>query len=94
LATAGFYGKLNNDKLKFKSVAADETTVDKIELTGIHNCCGQCNTAITNAVKSVDGVTGTNIKARETTFAVEGKFKTSEVVKSLLDKGFYVQVKK
>ena len=93
LAAAGFYGKLNNDKLKFKPVAANDATVEKIELAGIHNCCGQCNTAITSAVKSVNGVSGTSIKPRETTFAVEGKFKASEVVKSLLDKGFYVQVK-
>ena len=94
LAAAGFYGKLNNDKLKFKPVAADDASVEKLELTGIHNCCGQCTTAITSAVTGVTGVTGTNIKARDTAFAVEGKFKASDVVKSLLDKGFYVQVKK
>jgi periplasmic mercuric ion binding protein len=94
LATAGFYGKLSNDKIKFKPVAADDAAVEKIELTGIHNCCGQCTTAIKNAVSSVSGVSGTNIKARDTTFAVEGKFKSSDVVKALLDKGFYVQVKK
>src|SRR5262245_43286291 len=93
LAAAGFYGKLNNDKVKFKPVAASDAAVEKIELTGVHNCCGQCNTAITMAVKGVSGVTGTSIKPRETTFTVEGKFKANDVVKSLLDKGFYVQVK-
>jgi copper chaperone CopZ len=94
LATAGFYGKLNNDKLKFKPVQAADATVEKLELTGIHNCCGQCTNAIKKAVTEVSGVTGTDIKNRETSFAVEGKFKAGEVVKALLDAGFYVQVKK
>jgi copper chaperone CopZ len=94
LATAGFYGKLNSDKLKFKPVSADEAAVQKVELTGIHNCCGACTTAIKKAVTGVSGVSGTNIKNRDTTFAVEGNFKPGEVVKALLDAGFYVQVKK
>jgi periplasmic mercuric ion binding protein len=94
LATAGFYGKLDNAKLKFKPVAADEATVEKLEVSGAHNCCGQCTTAIKKAVTSVSGVSGTNIKNKDTTFAVEGKFKPGEVVKALLDAGFYVQVKK
>jgi copper chaperone CopZ len=94
LAEAGFYGKLDNDKIKYKPVAADDAATEKIEVTGIHNCCGQCTTAIKKAVTSVSGVTGTNIKNKDTTFAVEGKFKSSDVVKALLDAGFYAQVKK
>lgn len=93
LADAGFYGKLNNDKLKFKAVPASDTTVEKVELTGIHNCCGACTNAIKKAVASASGVSGTNIKNRDTTFTVEGKFKPADVVKALLDAGFYVQVK-
>lgn len=94
LATAGFYGKLNSDKVKFKPVAAATDAVEKVEVTGIHNCCGQCTTAIKKAVESVSGFSGTDIKNRATTFAVEGKLKPSDVVKALLDAGFYVQVKK
>jgi len=94
LATAGFYGKLDNDKLKYKPVAADDAATTKVEITGIHNCCGQCTSAIKKAVTSVSGVSGTNIKNKDTTFAVEGNFKSSEVVKALLDAGFYAQVKK
>src|SRR5438132_4650005 len=30
LADAGFYGKLDNDKLKFKPVQADDATVEKL----------------------------------------------------------------
>jgi len=94
LADAGFYGKLSNDKLAFKKVDAGDAAVQKLELSGVHNCCGQCTTSIKKAVTGVSGVSGTNVKARETGFAVEGNFKPGEVVKALLDAGFYVQVKK
>ena len=94
LAGAGFYGKLNNDKIKYKPVATDDAAVQKLQVAGVHNCCGQCTTSIKKAVTSVSGVTGTDVKAKETSFAIEGNFKPGDVVKALLDAGFYVQVKK
>jgi periplasmic mercuric ion binding protein len=94
LADAGFYGKLDNQAIKFKPVASGDGSVEKLELTGVHNCCGQCTSSIKKAVNSVTGVSGTNVKARESSFIVEGNFKPGEVVKALLDAGFYVQVKK
>jgi len=93
LATAGFYGKLDNDKIKYKPVQSGDAAVEKIEITGVHNCCGQCTSAIKKAVTSVSGVSGTNIKNKDTTFVVEGKFQPGDVVKALLDAGFYAQVK-
>ena len=93
LAAAGFYGKLDNAKIKYKSVAAPDAAAEKIQITGIHNCCGQCTTAIKKAVTGVSGVTGTDIKSKDTTFTIEGKFKPSEVVDALLKAGFYAQVK-
>jgi periplasmic mercuric ion binding protein len=93
LAAEGFYGKLDNDKIKYKPVVTGDAAVEKLELSGIHNCCGQCTTSIKKAVTAVSGVSGTGIKAKDTTFTVEGKFKPGEVVKALLDAGFYVQVK-
>src|SRR4051812_45894734 len=81
LADAGFCGKLNNDKLAFKKVEAGDAAVQKLEVSGVHNCCGQCTTAIKKAVTSVGGVSGTNVKARETSFEVEGNFKPGDVVK-------------
>src|SRR5580765_5137461 len=94
LADAGFYGKLNNDKIKFKPVQSSDAAVQKLEVSGVHNCCGQCTNAIKKAVTSVSGVSGTDVKAKDTAFAVEGNFKPAEVVKALLDAGFYVLVKK
>jgi mercuric ion binding protein len=94
LAAAGFYGKLNSDKVKYKPVSAGDAAVEKLEISGVHNCCGACTMAIKKAVSSVSGVTGTNIKNKDTAFAIEGKFKPADVVKALLDAGFYAEVKK
>ena len=94
LAAAGFYGKLNSDKVKYKPVATGDAAVEKLEVSGVHNCCGACTMAIKKAVSSVSGVTGTNIKNKDTAFAIEGKFKPADVVKALLDAGFYAEVKK
>lgn len=94
LAAAGFYGKLDNEKVKFKPVTAPDGTVEKLEVSGVHNCCGACTRAIQSAVKAVSGVQSNSVKNREGSFTVEGKFKASELVDALLSAGFYAQVKK
>src|SRR5437762_10065340 len=73
LANAGFYGKLNNDKLAYKPVQTGDAAVQKLEVSGVHNCCGQCTNAIKKAVTSVGGVSGTDVKAKETSFAEIGR---------------------
>jgi len=94
LAAAGFYGELDNTKLKFADVAVSKDKVERIELTGIHNCCGACTQAIKKAIGGVDGCTANTVKPRQNSFVVEGKFSGESLVKALLDSGFYVQVKK
>src|SRR5262245_35419300 len=84
LADAGFYGKLDNQAIKFKPVTTGDAAVEKLQVSGVHNCCGQCTNAIKKAVTGVSGVTGTDVKARENGFSVEGKFKPGDVVKALL----------
>lgn len=93
LAAAGFYGTTDSDKIKYKDVAVPEGEVARLEIAGVHNCCGACANALKKAV-AIDGVTGNTIKAKETAFVVEGKFNAKQLVKALLDAGFYVQVKK
>jgi copper chaperone CopZ len=94
LAAAGFYGKLDSDQVKFPPIPTGAETTQRLELTGIHNCCGACTSAIKAAVTAVPGVTGTDIQNRKTSFVVEGNFKPGELVQALLNAGFYVQVKK
>jgi mercuric ion binding protein len=94
LAAAGFYGKTNSDKVKYAPVDAASTAVLRLEVSGVHNCCGACTTAIKKAIGTVEGVTANTVKPREEAFVVEGKFKPADLVKALLDAGFYVQLKK
>jgi copper chaperone CopZ len=94
LAAAGFYGKTDSDKVKYAPVDAATTAVERLEVSGVHNCCGACTTAIKKALGTVEGVTANTVKPREEAFVVEGKFKPADLVKALLDAGFYVQLKK
>ena len=94
LADAGFCGKLDNDKLKNKKVDVEKGNVKRLELAGIHNCCGQCNTTIKATVKSVKGTTSDTAQAKNDSFVVEGDFDAAELVNALLEAGFQVRVKK
>ena len=94
LAKTGFHGMLDNDKLKYKPVEAPKGKVTRLELEGVHNCCGACTKAIKQAVAVVAGVKSDSAKAKESSFVVEGDFVATEVIDSLLKVGFHVQVKK
>lgn len=94
LAEAGFHGKTDNDKIKYKPVDAPKGKVQKLEVSGVHNCCGMCTKVIKETLKDVPGVTSDNVTAKKDSFVVEGDFEAGAVVKSLLDAGFYVQLKK
>src|SRR5437763_10171775 len=55
LAAGGFYGTTDNDKIKVKDDSGvSKGKVKTLTVTGIHNCCGQCNGLIKKAVKTVD----------------------------------------
>jgi copper chaperone CopZ len=94
LAGAGFYGKTDSDKVKYADVQAGATAVERLEVEGVHNCCGACTTAIKKALGTVEGVKADTVKAKQEAFVVEGNFKPADVVKALLDAGFYVKIKK
>jgi copper chaperone CopZ len=93
LAKAGFHGKTDVESIQFKKVETPEGAVKRLEVSGIHNCCGACTSAIKKAVDGVTGVQANTCKPRETTFVVEGDFKAAELVEALLNIGFHCQVK-
>jgi periplasmic mercuric ion binding protein len=94
LVAAGFYGTTGSDKVTVKDDSgAKAGKVKTLTLTNVHNCCGACTTAIKNAVKKVDGVTGDTVKARADTFEVTGDFDAAALVKALHDAGFHAKVK-
>ena len=93
LAAAGYFGETGDPALVLKPGSAPKGKVKTVTLTGIHNCCGGCNTAIKTAVKSVDGVKAETTKARATTFDVTGDFEPGAVIKALNAAGFNAKVK-
>ena len=95
LAAGGFHGDTGNKDLVVKDDSgAEKGKVKSLTLTGIHDCCGQCNGAINATLKKVDGVTGNTAKAKTNTFEVTGDFDAAAVVKALNAAGFHVKVKK
>ena len=95
LAAAGFHGDTGNKDVTVKDDSGvTKGKVKTLTLTDVHNCCGQCTGAIKKSLKTVTGVTGDNVKARESTFEVTGEFNAEDVIKALNAAGYHVKVKK
>lgn len=95
LADAGFHGKTDSEKLTMpKDSGAPEGKVERIELSGIHNCCGGCNKAIKAALAEVEGVKGDNADPKNKSLVVEGDFVAQELIAALYKAGFHTRVKK
>ena len=95
LAAAGFHGKLETKAVHFpRDSGATKGKVTSLTLTGIHNCCGACNTAVKKAVKKVNGVTGDTAKPKSDTFEVTGDYEAMDLIRALHEAGFHVKVKK
>jgi copper chaperone CopZ len=94
LAAAGFHGEIDNKNLKMKDSGAPDGKVTSLTLKGIHNCCGQCNTAIKATVKKVEGVASDDAAAKKNSLTVTGNFDAKALVKALNDAGFHVTAEK
>src|SRR5262245_52293815 len=91
----GFHGTADDEKLAIKDDSgAGKDKVQRLKFSGAHNCCGNCATALKSVVTKVDGVTGTDVKAKAKAFVVEGDFSPADVVKALNEAGFHVKVEK
>jgi hypothetical protein len=94
LAFAGFYGSCNDNRLAMRSASdIPAGKVKRLQVSGIHNCCGPCCVAIRNAIATVDGVTGDTARPRLTSFEVTGDFNAVDLVKALNGAGFSAQVR-
>jgi hypothetical protein len=94
LAAGGFHGTTDSKTVKVKDDSgASKGNVKTLTLEGVHDCCGQCNTKIVNAVKAVEGVKGNTAKAKADTFDVTGDFDALALVEALNKAGFHVKVK-
>ena len=94
IARAGLHGQTDHDKLKMPdNSGVKQGMIERLELVGVHNCCGGCNRAIKAAIATVDGVEADTAKAKSRTFVVEGKFDGLALVAALNKAGFHVRAK-
>ena len=94
IADAGFHGKSDSETLALpKDSGAPAGKVERLEITGIHNCCGGCNKALKEAIKTVEGVAGDNASPKEKVLVVEGNFVAQQLIEALYKAGFHGRVK-
>jgi mercuric ion binding protein len=95
LADGGYHGESDKKEFAIKDDSGvKKGKVEKLTLTGVHNCCRSCCRGIKEALKKVDGVTGDTAEPKKNTFEVTGDFDAAEVVKALNAAGYHVKVKK
>ncbi|MCA9135173.1 MAG: cation transporter [Planctomycetales bacterium] len=94
IGRAGFHGETDNEKLKMPdNSGVKKGMVKRLELVGVHNCCGGCNKAIKEAIATVDGVTADTAEAKKNTLVVEGNFDGLALIAALNKAGFHVRDK-
>ncbi len=91
IARAGFHGETDHAKLKSPDNSGVKAgKVKRLELVGVHNCCGGCNKAIKAAIATVAGVEKDTAEPKAKTLVVEGDFDGLAVVQALNKAGFHV----
>jgi copper chaperone CopZ len=89
IMAAGYFGTAEGETdSKSASAAKPGKKLTSATVTGAHLCCNKCVTAVADAVKTVPGVTGSNIVAKEKTFTVQGEFTEAELLAALNKAGF------
>jgi periplasmic mercuric ion binding protein len=92
IAAAGFHGKLDNKEVKWPKAELPKGKVTRLEVTGVHNCCGACAKAIKAALAEVEGVAGDSVKPKEESFVIEGDFEPKAAFKALHKAGFHASL--
>lgn len=92
---AGYFGTSDaaDEKSASTSAAKPSKKLTEATVSGAHLCCGKCVTAMTDAVKSVPGVTESNIVSKASTFTVKGEFTESDLLAAMNKAGFTGEVK-
>ncbi len=94
LNAAGYFGTSDAEESATTSAATKPVKkLTEATVSGAHLCCGKCVKAMTEAVKSVAGVTETNIVSKESTFTVKGNFTEGDLLAAMNKAGFTGEVK-
>lgn len=84
LVGAGYFGTSSNPDIKVDAHnGAPDGSVKSLKVTGVHLCCGKCVKAVSEALKSVKGVSGNTAEKGSETFEVTGDFNAKEVFAAL-----------
>lgn len=97
IIAAGYFGKVEGEESESKSAAKPaakpEAKMTKATVSGVHLCCQKCADAASNAVKTVAGITKSDIVSKATSFTVEGEFTKTELTAALNAAGFAGDIK-
>ncbi len=99
IIAAGYFGKIEGEESASKSAskpaaaAKPEAKMTKATVSGVHLCCKKCEVAAADAVKTVPGITKSDIVAKATSFTVEGEFTKTELATALNAAGFAGDIK-
>ena len=83
LVAGGYFGTSSNPDIKVTAHTAAAGKVTTLKVSGVHLCCGKCVTAVSNALRTVKGVTGNDAAKGSETFTVTGDFSPAEVYAAL-----------
>jgi copper chaperone CopZ len=86
LVAAGYFGTSGDVKLDAATGAPDKK-VKKMEVTGVHLCCGKCVKAVNETLKAVPGVEATTAKKGAASFDVTGDFNEKDAMTALQKAG-------
>lgn len=89
---AGYYGK-PSDETAAPTAKAESKKIKDATVTGAHLCCQKCVNAMTDAVKSVPGVTEYDIQNKAKTFTVKGDFTEADLLAAMNKAGFHGSVR-
>lgn len=87
---AGFYGKSSREEVSIKTSDADGTS-ENLTMTGFHNCCGSCSSALESSISNIKGVTG--VRVNKNSCNVKGRFDVLAVLKAANNAGFSATIR-
>jgi len=90
---AGYYGKSSEETSSTTSAPKADKKLKDATVTGVHLCCGKCVTAMTDAVKTVPGVTEYTIENKAKSFTVKGDFSENDLLTAMNKAGFNGSIK-
>lgn len=93
LLSAGYYGT-SPEVEELNATTKGDKSLTSATVNSVHLCCQKCVKAMTDAVKSVPGVTEYDIANKASSFTVNGNFKESDLIAALNKAGFHGSIGK